>query len=204
VTAATQHADRLTGWKAERSRLERQVADLRIRQEQLVELKAVRARARDIVTEVLAATQQEVVDVIEDLVTLALRAVLDESYSFELELEVARNAASATPYVVINGQRYSPRGELGGTVVDVISLALRMAMWALSSPQPAGVFILDEPGKHISRDKQERFGRLIKQLSDLLDVQFLIVSHDAGIICHADRSWTVEQTSGISAVVQNR
>ncbi len=62
------------------------------------------------------------------------------------------------------------------------------------------MFMLDEPGRFLSRDKQGAFGRMLQEVSELLGVQILMVSHSTDIIEYADRAYEIVQTNGISEV----
>ena len=158
-------------------------------------------KAREIAQCVLLLTQERVKTTIEDIVTLALSAVYPE-LSFELGYEIKRNQSEATPWIVENGERHSPREEVGGGVLDIVSLGLRLALWALMEPKPAKIFILDEPAKFLSRDKQPLFGEMLSQLSKTLGVKILIVSHNNAIIDSADKVYKISQSDGISVAVE--
>lgn len=159
-----------------------------------------RSRAREIVCDVLAATQGQVTGYIEDIVSLALATVYGPGYAFQIEHAVKRNQAEATPWIVIDGDRMSPREEVGGGVLDVAALAARLALWSLMTPRPPATFVLDEPGRFLSQDKQAAFGRMLRELSDLLGLQILLVSHSPGIIENADRAYEIAQAGGVSSV----
>jgi len=156
--------------------------------------------ARDIVNQVLLITQEEVSALVADVVTLALSTVYGDEYRFEMEHKIARNQSEIVPWIVKDGERLSPNDEVGGGVIDVAAMALRMAVWAVSEPRPAPVFLLDEPGKFISRDKQASFGRMLREVASMLGIQILLVSHSTAIIEAADRAYEVSQVRGISEV----
>jgi len=158
-------------------------------------------KAREIAQCVLLLTQGRVKTAIEEIVTLALSTVYPE-LSFELEYEIKRNQSEATPWIVENGDRHSPRDEVGGGVLDIVSLGLRLALWALMEPKPANIFILDEPAKFLSRDKQPLFSEMLSQLSKTLGVQILIVSHNNAIIDSADKVYKISQSDGISIAAE--
>jgi len=158
-------------------------------------------KAREIAQCVLLLTQGRVKTAIEEIVTLALSTVYPE-LSFELEYEIKRNQSEATPWIVENDERHSPRDEVGGGVLDIVSLGLRLALWALMEPKPANIFILDEPAKFLSRDKQPLFGEMLSQLSKTLGVQILIVSHNNAIIDSADKVYKISQSDGISIAAE--
>ena len=96
-------------------------------------------------------------DVMEKAVTHALQYIFGSDFSFEIKLKETKNRVEAEFYVLnnIGGQviRSSPEEACGGGVVDIISIALRMALLHLyQNPKINGPVILDEPGKHVSAD----------------------------------------------------
>ena len=153
--------------------------------------------ARDIAQSVLLLTQERVKTTLEEIVTLALSTVYPD-HAFELVYEIKRGQSEATPYIVIDGVQRSPREELGGGVLDVASLGMRLALWALTEPKPANFFILDEPAKFLSADKQVLFSEMIKKVSDTLGIQVLLISHNNAIIDMADKVYLISQKDGIS------
>jgi len=157
-------------------------------------------QAREIINEVLKATQEEVVGLVSELVSLALAAVYGPDHSFELEFDIRRNQSEATPWIVRDGERFSPREEVGGGVLDICSLALRLALWSLNTPRTAPLFVLDEPVKWLSADRQESFGRLLKEVSERLGVQIVLVTHSSRIIGMSDKTYEVRLEKGISKV----
>lgn len=154
----------------------------------------------EVTNKVLMATQGQAKGFIEDVASRALSDVYGDDYGFELEYKLRAGASTATPWITKDGERYSPRDELGGGVLDICSIALRLAIWALTEPRPAGVFVLDEPAKFLSRDLQDRFGGMLVELSKSLGVQILLVSHSTAIIDQAERAFRVTQSAGVSQI----
>lgn len=183
----------------------RRVAEQRAQEEadRLADLRVqfdISTAAAEVTNKVLMATQGKAKAFIEDVVSRALSDVYGDDYGFELEYKLARGTSSATPWIVKDGDRYSPRDELGGGVLDVCALALRFALWAVTDPRPEGVFVLDEPAKFLSRDLQNRFGQMLAELSRSLGIQILLVSHSTDIIDQAERAYEVIQVDGVSHV----
>ena len=158
------------------------------------------AEARDVVTVVLGATQGEVIGFIENTVTLALETVFGNGHAFHLRQDVKRNQTELTPLVVIDGEEYSPRDELGCGVVDVVSFGLRLALWALKSPRSRATFVLDEPFRFVSKDRLEAVGRVLRETSARLGAQYVIVTHEAELAAAADKAWEVRKERGVSRV----
>lgn len=180
---------------------------LKLRLQELEELsKAVETRitnlkdARDVVTFVSFKCQKEIKSVLEFLVTKALQSVFGKEYSFELELEIKRNKQEATPYIVKDGKKRSIKDENGGGVVDLISFCMRIIIWSLQSPRTSRTIILDEPLKFLDKNHLLLAGDMIKEMSKTLGIQFIIVSHEDGVISAADRAFMVEQSDGISRI----
>lgn len=57
----------------------------------------------------------------------------------------------------------------------------------------------DEPGKFLG-SLQSLFIKIIKEISEKLNIIFVIVTHDDSIINEADKVFYVEQKDGISSV----
>jgi len=194
------HIKQVERKRAERDLLSQQMLDVRGRL-RTTSLAIDRAGAsRDVVTDVLSLTQQQVQSYLERVVSSALQTVYGEDYSFELELAIRRNQPEITPWIVRDGTRFSPRDEVGGGVLDVVAIALRLAMWSLRKPRSASVFLLDEPGKFVSQDKQPQFGRMLQELSSTLGIQMIVVSHSNSIIESVSKTYNVTIESGISTV----
>jgi len=148
-------------------------------------------RARDLLVQVLLSTQGKVKSFVEEITTLALSTIYGDSYSFELDYDTRRNQVEATPWIVRDGERYSPRDEVGGGVLDVAALAMRMAIWAITEPRPAATFLLDEPSKFLSEDLQADFGRMLSELGRMLGVQFIVVTHSQEVAGEAGLAYNV-------------
>lgn len=191
-------SSRLSRAEATRGLLEQQVgrltADLAAADVATVEWEA----GRDAVVKALLRTQADVKAFVEAVVTEALAAIYGVDCSFELEYAQQRNQMEATPWVVIGGQRFSTRDELGGGVLDVASLALRLAVWALTTPRPSSTFLLDEPSKFLSADLQPAFGRMLSELAGLLDAQFIVVTHSPQVAEAAESGYNVSKSAGVS------
>lgn len=160
-------------------------------------------RARDVMNTVLMLTQQKVKDYIEEIVSLALSSVYGESYAFRLDISVKRNQSEAVPQIIEDGIPYLPRDDSGGGVVDVASIGLRFALWALERPRKAKIFLLDEPAK-FTGSLLGRFAEMLKEISRLMGIQIIMVSHDSSLSEVADKTYTVRKEKGVSHVYEEK
>ena len=181
--------------------LTRRMTSLEDRASELSTLRNLLQEAQDVMNIVSTLAQDNVKGVIEGIVTHALQAVYDDTYSFEMESKISRNQPEMHPTVIIAGHRYSIRNEeLGGGVADVVAFALRITLWAMNDPQSDNVLILDEPLKNLDADRMKLIGGVIQELSKSLSLQFIISSHEPELIDCADVSFLVTKDNGVSHV----
>ena len=199
--------DRLTRHKEESSRLANRRAFCLAEIEQTSSKRdtysydlSLTEQARDVVSEVLLLTQARVKGFLEDVATSALKTVYGDEYGFKLDYKIKQNQTKITPMITKGEDQFSVREEVGGGVLDVLSLALRFAVFSILRPRPLPVMVLDEPGKFVSRDRQSAFGQMLRDMSERLNVQTILVSHSDDIIDQADKAFLVEQNDGISTV----
>lgn len=142
---------------------------------------------------------------IEDLVTRCLQFIFETDIEFLIELSEKRSVPNAEFYVRSNyDEGYSiitkPELERGGGVVDIISIALRIAFIQLHTPVLQGPIILDEPGKHVSEDYIFNLGDFLSKSSSLFKRQIIMVTHNAHLAQICDKSYSVDIKNGVSCV----
>ena len=139
---------------------------------------------------------------IEDIINSALDAVFPNEYTFRLEFTTSRNRTEAQLlfYDQRTGKEVDPMNASGGGVVDLTAFALRIACYVLEN-NTDNVIILDEPFRFISRDLQERAGKILKTLSNKLGIQIIMVTHIKELIDCADKVFEVKKNAdGISEI----
>jgi len=156
--------------------------------------------AREIIREVGIKTQQQLQYHISDITSLALEAVFDDPYTLAVEFVQRRNKTECDLYFVRKEEKVNPLDASGGGAVDVASFALRIASWSMNHPHSHNTIILDEPLRFLSADLQERASQMIKELSDKLGLQFIIVTHEPILANYADKTFEVTIHKGKSKV----
>jgi len=155
--------------------------------------------ARDIMNSIGIIAQDSVKTIIEDLVTKALQTVFDDTYSLVILNQVSRNKPETVLLLKIGDQECPLREDLvGGGVLDVVGFVLRVVLWAFEEKKSRNTIILDEPGKFISKDKLELFGCMIKEISESLNLQFIIITHEEELIEAADIAYLNLIEQGVS------
>lgn len=142
---------------------------------------------------------------IEALVTKCLQYVFESDVQFIVELDELRNKANAEFYVVneIDDMIIKTKPELsrGGGVVDIISLALRIAFLQIHKPQIDGPLILDEPAKHVSEDYIYNVADFLKQTSELFNRQIIMVTHNQHLSAISSTAYRIEMVGSTSSVI---
>ena len=129
---------------------------------------------------------------LQDLVQHALDSIFPGVYTFRVEFAVARGRTDARLLLEKGGNVMDDIMDCeGGTLVQIIALALRIAVWTLAPTD--NVLIFDEPGNMVSAQYRPIFGELLRGLSQRLNLQIIMVSHDETYIAKADRVFTVTQ-----------
>lgn len=139
---------------------------------------------------------------IETLVTKCLQYVFENNIEFVIELEELRNKANAEFYVITDSNdlviKTKPELSRGGGVVDIVSLALRIAFLQIHKPQIEGPLILDEPAKHVSEDYIYNVGEFLKQTSEIFGRQIIMVTHNNYLSAIANKAYRVDYKDTIS------
>lgn len=145
-------------------------------------------------------TQQQLQYHISDITSLALDAVFDEPYKLVAEFLERRNKTECDLFFVRENERIDPLSASGGGAVDVAAFALRIASWSMQKPKSRNVIILDEPLKYLSENYQEKGSAMIKEISQRLGIQFIIVTHEQTLASYADKVFEVSIKKGVSQV----
>lgn len=156
------------------------------------------------------ATRKEITAGLEEIVTRCLQSVFGPSMSFEIEAETKRNNVGLEFYVVDKNVvdpitreplRLIPEDNLGGGVIDTISIGLRFGLFKVINPAPEVPFIfLDEPAKMVSGDRIDNIGNLIKELSDIFGKQIIMVTHHQPIMDILDNAIYVRNINGKTVI----
>ncbi len=133
-------------------------------------------QAQEMVQNIAQAIQQKAHAKIARIVTKCLGVVFDDPYEFQIRFDRKRGKTEARMVFVRDGLELDdPLNEVGGGVIDVAALALRLACIMLSKPKRRRLVILDEPfGCVRGKQNQARTREMLIQLADELEFQFVL------------------------------
>lgn len=159
-------------------------------------------KAQKVIQDVAQMTQKQLEYHVSELVTLALSGVFENPYDLIVDFVQKRNKTEAELLFEREGERVSPLDASGGGAVDVAAFALRVSLWSLRSKKTRRTLILDEPFKHLSSELQPRAGEMLKEISQKLGIQIIMVSHNQDLIGIGDKAFEVTIKAGISKVTE--
>lgn len=160
-------------------------------------------KARSVVQIVAEQTQKKLEYHISNLVSMALASVFPEPYIFNLRFVQKRNKTEAELIFSKNGNETDDiLNTGGGGVADIASIALRISLWSIKKTRPT--LILDESLKFLhSPEYQEKASQMLKEVSEKLGLQIIIVSDQQNILEYADKVIKIVNYNGVSKVENN-
>lgn len=186
--------------KGQREQIRKTIKDTKETIKKLKSTLANQEKAREIIREVGLITQQQLQVHITDIVSLALEAVFPDPYTFEVDFVERRNRTECDLFFCRNGERVNPITASGGGVVDIASFALRVASWSMASPHFRNTLVLDEPFRYLSVEMLPQAGKMLKQLSEELGLQIIMITHSEELMEHADRTFRITKRGAISKI----
>jgi len=154
--------------------------------------------AQVFIQKVAKDTQQNLKFHIEDIVQLAIDSCFPGEYNFQVNFEIKRGQTEASLVFMKNGIPVDPVDASGGGVVDLAAFALRIAVWSLGKTER--IIILDEPVRFLSRNLHHSAGEILKKLSEKLELQIIMVTHNQEMEDVSDKVFIVKKEGLVSMV----
>ena len=133
-------------------------------------------KAQVFLQDVAKKTQEQLRFHIKDIVQLCIDAVWPGEVEFDVVFEIKRGKTECSLQFVTDGEEIDPIDHDGGGLVHLAAFALRIAVWTLGNTR--NTIILDEPLGALQPKRLQLLGfQMIKELSDKLGIQFIIVKN---------------------------
>lgn len=143
---------------------------------------------------------------IELIGTSALQYVYGTRYELKLEMNSGKKKAECELWVLEtmpDGSqiKLKPQDSRGGGVTDIVALSLRFAILQVyNSPEIDGPVILDEPGKHVSKEFSSSLSDFLITLSEQLGRQQIVITHNDFMAESAPNAIRVKRDNGVSVI----
>jgi len=155
-------------------------------------------KARVIIQNVAKETQKNLEFHISKLVTTAIVSVFPDEIQFVTRIEIRRKKTECDLLFKEYDQEYDPLAGSGYGPVDVASFSLRISFWSLNRNRPT--MILDEPFRNVSPDLQYKVSEMLKMISERLNIQIIMVSHQEDVNIAADKTFLASKVGKITQI----
>lgn len=186
-----------------KSNLEKMLIEQKSKYRKAQREKRIVSKAKAIIMLVTKNTQDQFIRQIETLITTAIRSVFDRNFVFKLREKEHKNRIEFVPVIFEDEHEYIPKTDMGGGIIDIIAFIFRVVLWSVENPQSRNVFVIDEPFKWTGA-YIEKAGQMLKRLSEELNFQVILVTHDKELINICDKVWTISHDGNQSNVKLNK
>lgn len=180
-----------------------------LRQKQQLETQIIQQKEAIILSEKISLVVQKLtelarkdtLDKVANIVTTALQQIKDPNLSFRINYKVEKGQAE---FVIYNSKLKQEMGIMessGGTLVDIVDFALRVSLMLKWQPQLSRVLILDESFKFVSVADRDKLASFIRELSEKLDLQIILVTHESELSVQAHKVFRISH-DGIKSEIQ--
>ncbi|WPS85419.1 hypothetical protein SMD22_01965 (plasmid) [Brevibacillus halotolerans] len=160
-----------------------------------VELKKV------LVLEAAQEARNQARDVLQDMGSNALRFIMGDHMSLEIELKeqtrqwianfITKSEESETYEVETD-----PAEEEGGGVADIVAISTQTSMLQLTGGNNVAPLFLDEPSKFVSKGHSEQVAKFLSEISTSFSRQVLMVTHDEYLANIGDVAYHFKKVDG--------
>ena len=194
------YAAKVEGLRAREEATKKELERAKARKEAIERHIDIVTEANWILGEAINRVQTSFKETIEKLVTSSIKTIYKRDIEFSLEFDQKAQRLECRPVLLEDGEEFDLDGEIGGGLLDLISFTSKVVFWKIQSLSRP-VFILDEPFRFLGHGSTIlAVGKLLKNLSADLGIQFIIVSHEEELAEIADRSFVVNNHNGVSKV----
>lgn len=148
-------------------------------------------------------SRKETLDKMSFIVTTALQDIKDSNLSFKINYDKKRNMPVAD-FLIHSDLLNKDMGIMescGGTLFDIVEFSLRVSLLLKWKPSLSRIFILDESFKHVSPQDRPKLAKFVRDLSEKLDLQIILISHSQEVTEDAHKIFAVSY-DGIKSTVR--
>lgn len=155
-----------------------------------------------VVQKLTELSRQENLDKIAAIVTKAIQDVKDPTLSFRINYKVERNQP-AVDFVIFNSRfnvEQNIKLSCGGTLEDLAEFPLRVSLLLKWRPKLGQLLIFDEAFTQVSKQDRPAFASFIRQLSEELNLQIILITHSTDLVSYAHKVLKVEHDGQKSSI----
>lgn len=163
--------------------------------------------ARDFFTGVAELTQADIINYLEDTVSLAMNVIpSDEPLSLVADYKTRRDQQELDLFTQEGDKEPIPLlskyDQIGNSVEEMIAYASRLCMWSVMEPQPAPFQFHDEPFRALEDENLRVAAKVVRELHERLGIQTIIITQNPVLEALADRTFRITKRKGTAHVRQ--
>ena len=149
--------------------------------------------AQIIIKVVAKQTQDELEYRITEPVSLAQAVIYENPYKQIADFQLTERGMTECHLLFErDNHRMKPSDASGGGPIDVASYGLRLSSLSLTRPRPRNILLLDEPFKWLHKKRLPMARQMLKETSEELGIQIIMVTHLEELMKDADRTFKAE------------
>ena len=164
----------------------------------------VNERVLDVLKKYSLVKEQVLREKIDNIITRGLRLVFGEGYRSKLEFGISRGQAVTKTKLVTSIGDIEFEADVasahGGGITNFCAVLYKLLVLALVKPRQRQVLFLDESLKNLSQEYLEPAGRFLKEISEKLGIQLVIITHKKELTEIADRIYEFSNVNGETKV----
>lgn len=197
--------------KGQRDHLQQQLNTIQQSLSQSQEYLGNLEKALEIAKQVGLLTQKQLEYHLSEQVSMALEAVFENPYQLKVNFLEKRDKTEVEFLFCRRGMEFPAIGNVGGGVIDITSLALRIAYLSMRQDKKVRpLLILDEPFSQLKGEMANLHAlAVLQEISKNLNIQVIMISDERisreDILANADKVFLVSQnTQGITNVQEEK
>lgn len=151
--------------------------------------KEVYRKSIELLNLVQLSTNKRIQDGFKSIIGYALKYVYNDNYAFGLEFNRRGNLQELNFNIETPTCKspFDPMDTSGGGVLNIVSLALRVAILELHKPKIEGFLVLDEPFAQINgKENLEQAGKFLTAINKRIQRQIIMVTNGDSLLNIAD------------------
>tara|TARA_R110002020_G_scaffold156437_2_gene338543 strand:+ start:870 stop:1484 length:615 start_codon:yes stop_codon:yes gene_type:complete len=167
-------------------------------QQKIKEENLILEELKEFLLQISANYREDICNLFTNLVTEALTSIFEKDIRFEIKLYSYRKEPAIDITVIEDELEVDPQKSCGGGVNDIISLVLKIIFIYLKNSNR--ILILDESLKFLSRNYLEQASSFIRDISERMNLQIILVSHKPELEVGCDNLITIEKENNRSVI----
>lgn len=178
-------------YKGRKELIIQKIKERQIKKDNLNNKLVVILKSQKIIQKIVVDLQNSIKYNINKVINSILETCFPNEYEFQFNFIINKDKTEAEINFIKNGCKENVNDEAGGGLRNILAVAFRIVLLSLS--QNRKVLLLDEPFADLSEELHEIMMKILKKLSDELNIQIIMSTHNHNIIYLADKVFKINK-----------